>query len=304
MPNAFNFSASPFDCLNSQEQQLVKDNVDIAYFREGELILDIGSIPTHLFVVIKGYVRQIENGEEVSIYGPDDCFDGRGLVTGKVSSQFIASEEVIAYQLAKSSVNSLIADNATFGALLFADLSKKLSALAERRSQYEVNSLSLAHVKDAFLREAIIVDFTTNLFDVVKIFSEKRTSNVLVKDSQNSGKLGIFTLTNLQYALLDKLPLETSPVGPLSNFQLVTVSAEDHLYEAFATMIKHSLQRVVVLEDGDVMGVLEQVDLLSFIANSSSLVAEKIFQAKNLADLKKPAEQITNLISLLHKRQA
>ena len=46
MPNAFNFSASPFDCLNPGEQRLVRDSVDIVYFRDGETILDIGIAPT------------------------------------------------------------------------------------------------------------------------------------------------------------------------------------------------------------------------------------------------------------------
>jgi CBS domain-containing protein len=299
MPNAFNFSASPFDCLNKQEQKLVKDSVDIAYFKEGEIILDVGAAPTHLFILIKGYVKQLENGEEVAVYGPDDCFDGRGLMAGKVSSQFIASEEVVSYQLAKATVKALISDNATFGALLFADLSKKLNALAERRSQYEINSLSLAQVSQAFLREVHIVDAKTNLFEVVRIFSENRTNNVLVRDG--ASKLGIFTITNLQRAILSKTPLESTPVGPLSNYKVITVQASDHLYEALAIMIRHSVHRVIVM-NGDVpIGTLEQVDLLSFIANSSSLVVQKIEQAKSLEDLKTPAKQITNLITLLHR---
>ncbi|WP_231970388.1 putative nucleotidyltransferase substrate binding domain-containing protein [Polynucleobacter necessarius] len=61
MPNAFNFSASPFDCLNAQEQKLVRDNIDIAYFKEGEVILVVGSAPTHLLTLIKGFVRQFED---------------------------------------------------------------------------------------------------------------------------------------------------------------------------------------------------------------------------------------------------
>ncbi|MBU3577659.1 DUF294 nucleotidyltransferase-like domain-containing protein [Polynucleobacter sp. UK-Kesae-W10] len=299
MPNAFNFSSSPFDCLNSQEQQLVKDSVDIAYFKEGEVILDVGAAPTHLFILIKGYVRQLENGEEVAIYGPDDCFDGRGLMAGKVSSQFIASEEVVSYQLAKATVNALISENATFGALLFADLSKKLNALAERRSQYEINSLSLAQVSQAFLREVHIVDAGSNLFEVVRIFSEKRTNNVLVRDGVS--KLGIFTITNLQRAILNKLPLESTAVGPLSNYKLITVQATDHLYEALAVMIRHSVHRVIVMSGEEPIGTLEQVDLLSFIANSSSIVVQKIQGANTLDELKDPAEQITNLISLLHR---
>jgi CBS domain-containing protein len=301
MPNAFNFSASPFDCLNNQEQKLVRGNVDIAYFKEGEIILDVGSSPTHLFIPIKGYVRQMEDGEEVAIYGPDDCFDGRGLIAGRVSSQFIASEEVVSYQLAKSAVTELISENATFGALLFADLSKKLNALAERRSQYEINSLSMAKVSETFLREIHIVDFDTNLFEVVKIFDEQRTNNVLVRNISNQEGLGIFTTTSLQRAILAKLPLETTPVGPLSNFKLICVQASDHLYEALAIMIRHSVHRVIVMDEGKPIGTLEQVDLLSFIANSSSLVVQKILQAKSLGDLQWAAEQITNLISLLHR---
>ncbi len=99
MPNAFNFSASPFDCLSPDEQRLVRYSVDVAYFREGETILDLGIAPTHLFIIIKGFVTQFDESEVVTTYGPDDCFDGRGLVAGKVSSRFVAAEEVVAYQL-------------------------------------------------------------------------------------------------------------------------------------------------------------------------------------------------------------
>ncbi len=302
MPNAFPFSASPFDCLNKQEQRLVADSVDIAYFKQGEIILDIGSTPTHLFVIIKGFVRQYENDEELAVYGPDDAFDGRGLMAGKVSSQFIAAEEVIAYQLAKATVRELISDNATFGALIFADLSNKLNALAKRRSQYEMNSLSLAQVSQAFLRPVNIVDAKTSIYEAVEIFQQHRTTSVLVKEgAQEDARLGIFTTTTLQKALLANLPIQSTPVGPLSIYELVTVQSNDHLYEALATMIRHSVHRVVVMDGSEVMGILEQVDLLSFIANSSSLVAQKIFQARTLDDLRLPAEQITNLISLLHR---
>ena len=128
MPNAFNFSESPFDCLSPEEQGLVRNSVDIAYFRAGETILDVGVKPTHLFVVIKGVVQQYDGTEVIHSYGVNDCFDGRGLVAEKVSSRFVAAEEVVAYQLAREAVSSLIASNATFGAMLFSDLSNKLSA--------------------------------------------------------------------------------------------------------------------------------------------------------------------------------
>src|SRR5205085_11099226 len=75
MPNAFDFSASPFDCLDVDEQRVVRDGVDIAYFVDDAVILDPAVEPTHLFVVIKGRVSQIDGDEVVATYGPADCFD-------------------------------------------------------------------------------------------------------------------------------------------------------------------------------------------------------------------------------------
>ncbi len=44
------------------------------------------------------------------------------------------------YQLARATVQELIARNATFGALLFSDLGNKLSALAQRAEEHETQS--------------------------------------------------------------------------------------------------------------------------------------------------------------------
>src|SRR5689334_12182010 len=101
MPNAFDFTASPFDRLDADERRVVRDHVDIAYFREGETLLEPGSEPEHLFVVIKGHVSQVDGDEVVATYGRSDTFDGRSLVAGRASSRFVAAEEVVAYQLAK-----------------------------------------------------------------------------------------------------------------------------------------------------------------------------------------------------------
>ena len=303
MPNAFNFNASPFDCLTQAEQRLVRDSVDVVYFPQGETILDVGIEPTHLFVIIKGYVSQMEGSEVITSYGPEDCFDGRGLVAGKVSSRFVAAEEVVAYQLAKQAVSDLIAANATFGALLFSDLSNKLSALSERQNQHELQSLTMSRVEEAFLRPALYVDFDTDILSVVRIFQEHRSSNVLVRDQRaQPERLGIFTATAVQRAILDGRPLDSLPVGDLANFSLIEVSPADQLGDAMAIMLRNRVHRVVVRhEDGSILGILEALDLFSFLSNQSHLITEKIEDAKDLEGLSQAAAQITRMIALLHR---
>ena len=302
MPNAFNFSASPFDCLSTDQQRLVRDSVDVTYFPEGETILDVGVSPSHLFIIIKGFVTQLDGDEVITTYGPDDCFDGRGLVAGRVSSRFVAAEEVVAYQLARQAVNDLIASNATFGALLFSDLSNKLSALSALKSQRELQSLTLSRVDEAFLRPAHFVDTDTDILSVVKLFQAQRTSNVLVRDALHvPPRLGIFTATALQRAILDGRPLDQLKVGELTNFSLVQVRPSDQVGDAMAVMLKRRIHRVVVAEGDQVRGILEALDLFSFLSNQSHLITVQIEDAKDLTGLSQAAAQITRMIALLFR---
>ncbi|MDM0115980.1 DUF294 nucleotidyltransferase-like domain-containing protein [Variovorax sp. J22R133] len=299
MPNAFDFTASPFDCLDATEQRMVRDSVDIAYFREGETLLAPGIEPLHLFVVIKGRVSQFDDGHEaIASYGPNDCFDGRALVAGRASGRFIAAEEVLAYQLARATVNDLIARNAGFGALLFSDLSNKLGALSQRHSQREMQALAMSRVEDAFLRPAHVVEGTASIVDVARVMQANHSSSVLVRDGE---RLGIFTNTGLQRAVVGGRSLADWPVRELATFSLVRIAPDAPLFDALALMIQHQVHRLVVSKDGHVVGLLEQLDLLSFLSNHSYLITVQIARAQDLDALRVEAEKITRFIALLYR---
>ena len=315
MPNDFNFTISPFDCLNGEQQHLLRQHLTMANVPEGQVLLAPGEVPSHLFVLVHGHVQQWDGDELVASFGPDDCFDGRALVAGKASHRFVAAEPVHTWRLDKAAVGELIAANATFGALLFADLSQKLSALAERRSRHELQSLTMARVDQAAVRPAHTVDAATDVVSVVRLFSAQRVTNVLVRDATvQPPRLGIFTTAGLQRAILSGMPLATLPVGSLTSHPLVTVRPSDHLFDALAVMIRHRVQRVVVVAPLDdaalvdsanaepvVVGILEQLDLLSFLSNHSYLVIRQILEAPDLEALATAAAQITRVIGLMHQ---
>ncbi len=300
MPSAFNFAVWPFDCLNQDEQRLVRDAVDIGYYPEGQTILDAGAAPLHLFVIIKGRVAQYDGDELIATYGPDDCFDGRALVAGKASSRFVAAEEVVAYQVARQAVRDLIAANATFGALLFSDLGSKLSAIAQRQSMETMQSLAVSHVSDAFIRPAHFVDAGTDVVSVVKLFQALNTSNVLVRDGTASPpRVGIFTRSSLQRAVLQGAPLDRLPVGQMSQFSLITVPASAQIGDALTLMLRHRVHRLVVTRGEEILGLLESLDVFSFLANHSYLLTVQINLAQDLDALAQVAAQITRMVALL-----
>ena len=302
MPNAFNFSASPFDCLSPDQQRLVRDSVDVVYYPEGEAILDVGTVPTHLFVIIKGFVTQYDGDEVITTYGPDDTFDGRGLVARKSSHKFVAQEEVVAYQLARQTVTDLIASNATFGALLFSDLSNKLTALSQRQSQHELQSLTLSRVDEAFVRPAHFVSMDADVVSAVHVMQVQRTKCVLVRDDSTSPpRLGVFTASTLQRAILNGTPLNQQKVGELAGFQLVSVRPDDQVGDALALLQRHRVHRLVVMDGSQVVGVLEALDLFSFLSNHSHLIAVQVEAATDIEGLAQAATQITRMVTTLHR---
>ncbi|MCX2862535.1 DUF294 nucleotidyltransferase-like domain-containing protein [Paucibacter sp. PLA-PC-4] len=298
MPKAFDFSNSPFDCLDASERRVVRDSVDIAYFRQDEILLGPDIEPTHLFIIIKGQVAQFDANELVASFGPDDCFDGRSLVAGRAADRFVAAEEVVAYALARRAVNALIASNASFGALLFSDLSEKLGALAQRHSQRELHALTMSRVDEGFLRPAHTVDGATDIVAVAATLQAQRSSSVLVRDGE---RLGIFTNTGLQRAILDGRPLNTLAVRDLATFELVTIASGAPLFDALALMIQHQVHRLVVVAGERIVGLLEQLDVLSFLSNHSYLITVQIVRAQDLAALRLQAEKISRFVALLHR---
>ena len=297
MPNAFNFSVSPFDCLDASEQRLVRDQVNVAYFRPGEVLLDAGDVPQHLFVLIKGYVQQFDGSELLATYGPDDSFDGRALVAGRAGSRFVAVDEVLAYELSHEAVNALIASNDTFSALLFSALGQKVQAVAGRNAEREMQSLHMARVDEALLSPPHSVPADMDIVSVVRLFQAEKTSNVLVRDDVvQPPRWGIFTTSGLQRAILDGRPLDRLPVGELASWELITVRPDDQVGEALVLMQRHGVHRVVVQDDGKILGLLESLDLFGFLSNHSMLIDRRLRAATDLDALARAAGQMNDMI--------
>lgn len=298
MPVAFPFTASPFDVLGADERLDVERGVDLTFLRAGERVLDVGDQPSHLFVLSKGRVERYDAGALSDTLRVADVFDARGLVAGRVSSRFVAAEDTLAYLVPRATVLDLVARNATFGALLFADLSTRLAAPAEQQGRQELHALALTRVDQAVVRAPCFVEASTPVEEVVRIFHALGTKSVLVRFPD---RLGMFTVTDLVRALVDGRPLGTLPVGDLAAKALVSVRPSAVVGDALAAMIQHDVHRVVVGEGGDVRGVLHALDLFSFLSNQSYLLGVEIAEAKSIEELGRLAGELERLVGLLHR---
>jgi CBS domain-containing protein len=175
----------------------------------------------------------------------------------------------------------------------------KVSSAVER--QGEMLSLMTARIRDAYLRKPFYVDGDTDLVSVCRALSAQGLTHALVRDGE---RLGIFTTTDLRDALLHALPPERLPVREVTNFEIVAAQADAEVFEALTLMLRHRVHRILVRDGDAVLGVLGQLDLVSFVAHHSHIVAVQIDEATSVAELKAAALRIDEQILLMHNSGA
>ena len=165
----------------------------------------------------------------------------------------------------------------------------------------EMLSLVTARVRDAYLRKPCYVDGGTDLVSVCRELAARGLTHALVRDDGAGGpRLGIFTTTDLRDAVLREQPPALLAVREVARFELVEVNADADLFEALWLMVRHRVHRLVVRDGTEVIGVLGQLDLVSFVANHSHIVALQIDDSATLADLQDASARIDEMVVLLH----
>lgn len=300
-PDDFRFDAPPFDCLTPEEQALLRGSLARVAFPKEAVILAPDGEPAHVYVLISGHVQLTEAGEAVALYGPADFFAFRAVLAGRASGVLQALDEVEAWQISGAAARALIAGNARFSALIFADLSNRLSALAEGRESREFLSLMTVRIQDAYIRKPFFVDGGLDLVSVCRLLSEQGLTNALVRDSCNGvERIGMFTTTDLRDALLRAAPPQALAVREVAQFELISLPADAELFDALLAMIRHHVHRVLVRDGDAILGVLSQLDLMSFVSNHSHLIALQVDRAASIDELQTAALQMDGLIALLH----
>jgi CBS domain-containing protein len=172
-----------------------------------------------------------------------------------------------------------------------------MSQVAAPQSQREWLSLATARVRDAYIRKPYYADGAEDLVTLCRRLAQLGLTHALVRDGE---RLGIFTTTDLRDALLRDVPPAALSVRDVARFDLVHVHPEAELFEALLLMVRHRVHRLVVRDGDTVLGLLGQLDLVSFVANHSHIVALQIDEAASVDDLQAAAARIDAMVEALH----
>ena len=292
----------PFQVLTSEQMEICIKHMDIAYYPKGTILINPEKIPNYFFIIIKGSVYEYSSdGEILMDYQHQDSFDSNSLIYGKCDNSFKVSEDLICYEIDKKIFLKLIEENQQFKDYFLNDLVNKIQTLKDKEYTSHLSSFMIAKVQDTLIHEACVFNEDTKLIDAIEQSMENKTSTIIVKTHNN--QYGIITDSTLKIkVLLEKRDL-TIPVKDIATFPLLTVKNDDYLFEALTILIKKNIKRVGVVNDNyEMIGILEQIDVLSHFANHTYVIDSKIKKAKSIDDLKDASKNLLDIIKALHSK--
>ncbi len=295
----FDTANPPFDRLTHQESEELRGGLDIAYFAPEEVIIPQGSPTDWLHVVIKGSVEVRDGSAIPTLLGPKDSFDSRALVHGAAGENFVAAEETLCHLVPRRIVLDLIHRNAAFAAFFYADVSRKLDALAQQRKAEGMDSVLRTRVRDVRYRAAVFVDGGISIEQAGRCMRDNDINALFVRHGQ---RIGVVTGMNLSKAVvLLRRPLEAA-VQEICHYDVVSVALDDFVFEALLLMTKHDKRRLAIRSNDGYVGFLEDIDILGLFAGNSQLIPGRIDRARSIDDLAAAAQDIEAQVERLQRQ--
>ena len=292
----------PFEVLTPIEMEMCIKHMDIAYYPKNSILICPDKIPNYFFIIIKGSVYEYSSDDVVLMdYQHQDSFDSNSLIYEKCENTFKVFEDLICYEIEKNTFIKLIEQNQQFKEYFLNDLVNKIQNLKDKEYTSELSSFMIAKIEDTLIHEACIVNENTQLINAIQKSMEYKTSTIIVKTNDN--QYGIITDSILKTKVLLEGRDLTIPVKDIAIFPLLSVYHTDYLFEALTILIKKNIKRVgVINDDNEMIGILEQIDVLSHFVNHTYVIESKIKDAKNIEDLKNASKNLLNIIRTLHSK--
>ncbi len=272
--------------------------IDIAYYPSKTLLISPSISSIAFYIIIKGSVTEYIEDEVHDVYGAGDSFDADALIYEDTKAKFVVDEDLICYEIKKEDFLDLMQDKKVQSYFL-QDFISRHQQLKEYEQQSELSPFLIARVSDIFLHPACVVDAHISILEALQRLQELRAKVIIVKEDD---AYSIVTDTNLRERVLMGENDISKPIASIASKNLITIDKEDFLFNALLLMTHNGIKRVVVLEHEKIVGVLEQIDLLSYFASHSHLVAVQIDKAQTLEDLKALEQDFRNLIVTLRAK--
>lgn len=289
---AFIASITPFDSLNNYILDSFSSKADIVYFKKGQNIAQINSVPECFYIIAKGVVVEKTSDNQEIYHGERDFFDFQALLEESYQVEYSALDECLLYEFKKEDLLALVHSNPKLESYFFKNFAKRLADKSNSTDSYLIK-----RVADIPYQKPIFAVEHDSIYYAVALMTESNKTFILVRFDDNN--LGIVTDSDLRKkVILGRLNIDL-PIGSIATRNLAIVDNGDFLFNALLTMTKRNVKRVLVRDGSEVVGVLQDIDILSSFSTHTQFISRKIELSKSPDELSGAISDIDTAINNL-----
>lgn len=289
----------PFSLLEEKSLKLIESHAQIAYYPQDTQLIDENVIPSMFFVIIKGIVEAKDSEELIDIYHTDDVFGGIELIENQPSKyQYIVNEELICYEIPKEIFLELSEQNSAFKNYFFSSIVERMDMLKNKNENAKMADMMLTRVDNSIFHHACIVDENISIIDAIKKMEDQNAVALIV---QNKTGYGIVTDANMRKYILHNDQNSLTKISQIQSYPVISITEGELLFNVLLLMTERAIKHLPVLnEQGEVIGLLELIDLLSHFANQSHIIHVQIEKASDLQSVIDASKRIDSMVNNLH----
>nr|WP_163500683.1 DUF294 nucleotidyltransferase-like domain-containing protein [Halomonas socia] len=293
---------APFDGLSDAHLDSVAGRIEVAYFKAGSDILQLGDAIEDLHYIRSGAVEIFwRNGELYNRLSEGDIFGHYSLLRNrKVHLPAKALEDTLIYFIPGDVFRELCDQDEHFADFVEFGRTRLKAAVEE---QHKSNDMMITRVRKLVSRRPLMIEESASVQELAQRMNEENVSSALVlttaeddpryqfndPDGQSWTLKGIVTDQDLRNRVLAEGRSVSTRVGEIVSSRLISVQSDKSVHEAMLSMLRNNVHHLPVLHRRRPMGVLHLSDIIRYETHSSLYLVSNIFHqpdAKGLERLK------------------
>jgi CBS domain-containing protein len=286
-------SHPPFDVMGTGDVARVAAVAEIESHPAGKTIFSQGAGPVeYLWVVRAGSVEIVHNGRVLDLLGPGEMFGHASMLSGLPTGfEARAGEDTLCYRIPADVVRPLLARP---DVLRF--VARSISNIGGDR-QPSVDPIQ-RHVATLVRTPPVLCRADEPIREAAKRMTADGSSAVLVPCG---GTLGIVTDRDLRSRVVAAGLSPDAPVSAVMTTPAYAVTGDRLGAEVLLDMLERGIHHVPVLSaGGEVLGVVDDADLVAAESRKPFLLRRAIDQAATVADLAALSADLSEMIVALH----
>jgi CBS domain-containing protein len=298
---------APFDALAPSDVELVAASAEIEFHLAGTTIFAQGAEPAeHVRVVRSGAVEIIYDGSVLDLLLAGELF-GHGSMLSGLPAGFTARahEDTLCYRIGAEVAVRVLARPESVGFVARSLLTTRGDAVGEpasarRPADASANGRDPAHqpVGSLIRAEPVVVEPATTIQETARMMNAAGATAVLVR---LAGTLGIVTDRDLRSRVVAAGLSAQEPISAVMTAPAYTIAPDRLGGGVLLEMLDRGFRHFPVISArGELVGVVEDLDLIAVETRNSFHIRRKIAAANTVEELAAAAAQLHPMVVALH----